>query len=146
MPAARAPLWRRAAAGALDGAIGLAACALAALSLVLGLQALGADVSGIDAVLVVSVAVALLALALHVVYHVGFVAGCGQTPGRMALGIAVTRRDGGAAGLRGAAIRVLGGFCSALTLGLVNLVVLLSRGSGGFSDWLAGTRVVRVAR
>ncbi len=33
-----------------------------------------------------------------------------------------------------------------LTLGLVNLVVLFSRGSGGFADWLAGTRVVRLAR
>lgn len=145
-PPARAPLWRRAAAGVLDGAIGLAAWGLGGLWLIMGLRLLGSPASGAEAIAVQVAALLLLGLALHAIYHVGFVGGCGQTPGRMVLGIAVTRRDGAAAGIGRAVVRVLGGFCAALTLGLLNLVAFFSHSPGGFADWLAGTRVVRVSR
>jgi uncharacterized RDD family membrane protein YckC len=89
-------------------------------------------------------AVVTLGLALHVVYHATFVGGCGQTPGKMALGITVVRRDGERAGYVRAIVRCLGGLLSALTLGLSSLGVLFTREHRGFADWLAGTRVVRV--
>ncbi len=91
-----------------------------------------------------AVAVVALGAALHVVYHVVFVGGCGQTPGKMALGIAVVRRDGERAGYARAMVRCLAGLVSVLTLGLSSLGVLFTRERRGFADWLAGTRVVRV--
>jgi uncharacterized RDD family membrane protein YckC len=146
MLAGRAPLWRRVVAALLDRLIGLVLWGLGSLWLLIGLRLLRPGSPGLDAIAVQGAAILLLGLALHAVYHVGFVAGCGQTPGRMALGIAVTRRDGAAAGFGRAAVRALGGLCAALTLGLPNLVALFSRTSGSFGDWLAGTRVVRVGR
>lgn len=89
------------------------------------------------------VAVVALGVALHFVYHVAFVGGCGQTPGKMALGIAVVRRDGERAGYARATVRCLAGMVSVLTLGLSSLGVLFTRERRGFADWLAGTRVVR---
>jgi uncharacterized RDD family membrane protein YckC len=86
-----------------------------------------------------------LGAALHVVYHVAFIGGCGQTPGKMALGIAVVRRDGGRAGYGRALIRCLGGGLATLTFGLFSIGVLFTRERRGLADWLAGTRVIRVA-
>lgn len=91
-----------------------------------------------------ALAVVALGVALHVVYHVAFVGGCGQTPGKMALGIAVVRRDGERAGYARATVRCLAGMVSVLTLGLSSLGVLFTRERRGFADWLAGTRVVRI--
>ena len=85
-----------------------------------------------------------LGVALHVVYHVVFIGGCGQTPGRMALGIAVVRRDGARAGYARALVRCLAGALVALTLGLLSIGALFTRERRGLADWLAGTRVVRV--
>jgi soluble lytic murein transglycosylase len=51
------------------------------------------------------------------VYHVAFVGGCGQTPGRMALGIAVVRRDGGGPAMAARLLGCLGGCVSIVTLG-----------------------------
>ncbi len=83
-------------------------------------------------------------MALHVVYHAAFVGGCGQTPGKMALGIAVVRRDGGRAGYGRALVRCLGGVFALVTVGISTLGVLFTRERRGLGDWLAGTRVVRV--
>jgi len=94
-------------------------------------------------VALLGVALAMLGVALHVVYHGTFIGGCGQTPGKMALGITVVRRDGERAGYLRAFVRCLGGLLSALTLGLTSLGVLFTRERRGFADWLAGTRVVR---
>ena len=145
-PPAAAALWRRAGAAVVDGAVGLIAWSLGSLWLVISIRALHAGEADLGTVLVAASGVVLLAVALHAVYHVGFVWGCGQTPGRMAFGIAVVRRDGAPAGFRRAFLRVLGGSCAALTLGLLSLVTLFSRHPGGFGDWLAGTRVVRSGR
>src|SRR5205814_495842 len=91
-----------------------------------------------------ALAMVMLGAALHLVYHVAFVGGCGQTPGKMALGIAVVRRDGGRAGYRRAMVRCLGGALSLFTLGLTSLAVFVGRDRRGLADRLAGTRVVRV--
>ena len=144
--AGRAPLWRRALATLLDGAIGAAAWGLGALWLIIALRLLRPDSPDAADVAVLAAAVLLLAAALHAVYHVSFVGGCGQTPGRMALGIAVMRRDGAPPGVGRAVARVLGGVAAVLSLGLLTLIAFAVRRSGGFSDWVAGTQVVRVGR
>jgi len=95
-------------------------------------------------VVLLALAVVALGAALHVVYHVAFIGGCGQTPGKMALGIAVVRRDGERAGHARAVVRCLAGMLSVLTLGLSSIGVFFTRDRRGFADWLAGTRVVRV--
>lgn len=91
-----------------------------------------------------ALAVLLLAVVLHVVYHTAFLGGCGQTLGRMALGIAVVRRDGRPVGYARALARTLGGGLDVLTLGLGRLVALFNRERRGLADLVAGTRVVRV--
>ena len=98
---------------------------------------------GLWEVALLSVVLGLLGVALHVVYHATFIGGCGQTPGKMALGITVVRRDGERAGYLRAFVRCFGGLFSALTLGLSSLSILFTRERRGFGDWLAGTRVVR---
>ncbi len=138
-----APLWRRAAAGLLDAALGFSAAALGALWLVTALALLRPGAPDAARVLVLAGAIAGLSVALHVVYHVGFVWGCGQTPGAMALGIAVASADGRAPGPWRAGARLLGGWLALLALGLPHAVPLLAGERRGFGDWLAGTWMVR---
>jgi uncharacterized RDD family membrane protein YckC len=93
-------------------------------------------------VALVSLGVLLLALALHVAYHTVLVGGCGQTVGKMLLGVAVVRRDGAPAGYGRALLRCVGGGLCILTLGLGRLTVLFTRERRGLSDLVAGTRPV----
>jgi uncharacterized RDD family membrane protein YckC len=142
---ATAALWRRGAAALVDAAIGVLVWVWSAMCVVVGVWGFRATPLELpDAALLLSAVVAL-GTALHFVYHVAFVGGCGQTPGRMAFGIAVVRRDGGTAGYGRALARCLGGLISFLTLGMAGLGVLLTRERRGFADWMAGTRVVRLA-
>jgi len=93
-------------------------------------------------VALVSLGVLLLALALHVAYHTVLVGGCGQTVGKMLLGVAVVRRDGAPVGYGRALLRCVGGGLCILTLGLGRLTVLFTRERRGLSDLVAGTRPV----
>jgi uncharacterized RDD family membrane protein YckC len=81
-------------------------------------------------------------IAVRLVYHVVFVGGCGQTPGAMALGIAVVNRAGAVPGYGRAFARWFGSVVSALTLGLASLPFIFSRDRRGLADRIAGTRVV----
>src|SRR5262245_14986723 len=93
---------------------------------------------------VVAMAILALGLVLHALYHVAFIGGCGQTPGKMALGIAVVAaRDGGRAGYWRALVRCFAGAVSFLTFGVLSIGMLFTRHRRGFADLLAGTRVVR---
>jgi len=84
-----------------------------------------------------------LALALHIAYHVVLVGGCGQTLGKMALGIVVIRRDdGGIPGYGRAALRCLGGFLSLASFGLGYMGIVFTEERRGLADLLAGTRVI----
>ena len=84
-----------------------------------------------------------LALALHIAYHVVLVGGCGQTLGKMALGITVIRRDdGGIPGYGRAALRCLGGFLSLASFGLGYMGIVFTEERRGLADLLAGTRVI----
>lgn len=142
---ARPPaLWRLWAAALIDAAVGLAAWALGSMWLLVGVWGLRRSPLELSHALVLALALVLLALALHWTYHIVFVGGCGQTLGRMAVGIAVVRKSGEPAGYGRAALRCLGGLVAALTLGLANFLVLFRRDRRGLGDVIAGTRVVQV--
>ena len=140
-----AGFWRRLLAHCLDRLVGLAAWLLCSMWLVIGLWALQNPPRDLLDLALVLLATLALALALHVAYHVVLVGGCGQTLGKMALGIVVVRRDGGAAGYGRAALRCLGGLLSLASFGLGYAGVLFTAERRGLADWLAGTRVVVVS-
>jgi uncharacterized RDD family membrane protein YckC len=136
--------WSRLFAHALDCVVGLAAWILCATWLLIGLWALENPPRDFLDVAVIVLAVLALGLALHVAYHVVFVGVCGQTLGKMALGIKVVRLDGGSVGYDRAALRCLGGLLTIACLGLGYAGVLFTSERRGLADWLAGTRVVKV--
>jgi len=140
---APAGLSRRLVASLVDALVGALIWSLASMWLVIAAWGLRSAPLELQEVALLGFALATLGVALHVVYHATFIGGCGQTPGKMALGIAVVRRDGEPAGYVRALVRCLGGLVSMLTLGLTSLGVLFTREHRGFADWLAGTRVVR---
>jgi uncharacterized RDD family membrane protein YckC len=136
-------LWRRGAAALLDGLLGVLLWTWSAMCLLIGVWGFRRSPLDLGAAGLLVVAILALGIAQHLVYHVAFVGGCGQTPGQMALGLAVVRRDGRAAGHGRALVRCLGGGLSLLTLGAGSLAALFNRERRGLADWLAGTRVVR---
>jgi uncharacterized RDD family membrane protein YckC len=144
IPLAPAPLWRRVVARALDGLVGALVWSVASMWLVMVAWGFRRTPLELREAIVLVLLIVGLGAALHVVYHVAFIGGCGQTPGGMALGIAVVRRDGAHAGYARALIRCLAGVPAVLSLGLFSLGVLFTRERRGLADWLAGTRVVRV--
>lgn len=139
LPAAR---WRLAAAALADALLGVIAWSLAAMWLMVAVLVVRRrPMDALDSLLL-ALAIVLLGVALHVVYHTVLVGGCGQTLGRMLLGVAVVRRDGAPAGYGRALLRCLGGGLCVLTLGLGRLPVLFTRERRGLSDLLAGTRPI----
>jgi uncharacterized RDD family membrane protein YckC len=139
-----AGLLRRGVAGVLDTALGLGVWALCAMWLILGVWALRGLPRDLPGVLIVYAGILGLAVGLHMVYHVVLLGGCGQTVGRMALGIMVVRRDGAAPGYGRALLRSLGNLIVVLTLGLAALVALFNRERRDLADLVSGTRVVRL--
>jgi uncharacterized RDD family membrane protein YckC len=137
-----APIWRLVAAAVADALLGIVAWSLAAMWLIVGVLAFRAKPLDVLDGLVLAVAVLALGWALHVIYHTVLVGGCGQTLGRMLLGVAVVRRDGAPAGYGRALLRCLGGGLCLLTLGLGRLFVLFTRERRALSDFVAGTRPV----
>jgi len=139
---APAGFWRRTGAGLIDTLLVALLWELGAMWMTLGLWALR-DLPQTPAEwLVVLVCVLALGVATRLGYTVVWVGSCGQTPGRMAAGIAVVDRAGETPGYRRAFVRWLGGIVSVLTLGLAALVLLFARDGRGVSDRLAGTREV----
>ena len=138
-----AGVWSRLLALGLDCLVGVGAWLLCSMWLVIGLWALDKPPRNLLDLGLVLLAVQGLALALHVAYHVVLVGGCGQTLGKMALGIVVVRRGGGSVGYGRAALRCLGGLLSFASFGLGYAGVLFTTERRGLADWIAGTRVVR---
>ena len=138
-----APIWRLVAAAVADALLGIVAWSLAAMWLLVGVLAFRAKPLDVLDGLVLAAAVLALGGALHVIYHTVLVGGCGQTLGRMLLGVAVVRRDGAPAGYGRALLRCLGGGLCLLTLGLGRLLVLFTRDRRALSDLVAGTRPVQ---
>ena len=139
---APAGFWRRTGAGLIDTLLVALLWDLGAMWLTLGLWALRDLPRTQGEWLILLVCVLALGVATRLVYTVVWVGGCGQTPGRMAAGIAVVDRAGGAPGYRRAFVRWLGGIVNVVTLGLGALVLLFARDGRGVSDRLAGTREV----
>jgi uncharacterized RDD family membrane protein YckC len=142
MAARPAPLWRLVAAAAADALLGLVAWSLAAMWLVIAVLAFRVRPLDVLDVLILALAILALGVILHVVYHTVLVGGCGQTLGKMLMGVAVVRRDGAPAGYGRALLRCVGGGLCLLTLGLGRLFVLFTRERRALSDFLAGTRPV----
>jgi uncharacterized RDD family membrane protein YckC len=139
---ATAGFWRRLLAHSLDCLVGLAAWLLCSMWLVIGLWALENPPRDLLDLALVLLATLALAFALHIAYHVVLVGGCGQSLGKMALGIVVVRGAGGAVGYGRAGLRCLGGLLSVASFGLGYAGVLFTAERRGLADWLAGTRVV----
>ena len=137
-----APLWRLAAAAAADALLGLIAWSLAAMWLLVAVFAVRAKPLDLLDGLILAFAILALGVALHVIYHTVLVGGCGQTLGKMLLGVAVVRRDGAPAGYGRALLRCLGGGLCLLTLGLGRMFVLFTRDRRALSDFVAGTRPI----
>ena len=137
-----APLWRLAAAAMADALLGVIAWSLAAMWLLVAVLVLRARPLDILDGLILALAILVLGVALHVIYHTVLVGGCGQTLGKMLLGVAVVRRDGAPAGYGRALLRCVGGGLCVLTLGLGRLLVLFTRDRRALSDFVAGTRPV----
>jgi uncharacterized RDD family membrane protein YckC len=137
-----APLWRLAAAAAADALLGLIAWSLAAMWLLVAVFAFRAKPLDLLDGLILAFAILALGVALHVTYHTVLVGGCGQTLGKMLMGVAVVRRDGAPAGYGRALLRCAGGGLCLLTLGLGRLFVLFTRDRRALSDFVAGTRPI----
>lgn len=137
-----APLWRLAAAAAADALLGIIAWSLAAMWLLVGILAFRVRPLDLFDGLVLLLAVVGLGVALHVIYHTVLVGGCGQTLGKMLMGVAVVRRDGAPAGYGRALLRCSSGALSLLTLGLDRVLVLFTRDRRGLADLVAGTRPI----
>ena len=142
MPARPAPLWRLVAAAAADALLGLVALSLTAMWLVVAVLAFRARPLDLLDALILALAILVLGVALHVIYHTVLVGGCGQTLGKMLMGIAVVRRDGAPAGYGRALLRCAGGGLCLLTLGLGRLFVLFTRDRRALSDFVASTRPI----
>jgi uncharacterized RDD family membrane protein YckC len=142
MAARPAPLWRLVAAAAADALLGLVAWSLAAMWLVVAVLAFRVRPLDVLDVFILALAILVLGVALHVIYHTVLVGGCGQTLGKMLVGVAVVRRDGAPVGYGRALLRCVGGGLCLLTLGLGRLFVLFTRDRRALSDFVAGTRPI----
>ena len=140
-----APLWRLAAAALTDALLGVIAWSLAAMWLLVAVLVFRAKPLDLLDGLILALAILVLGVALHVVYHTVLVGGCGQTLGKMLMGVAVVRRDGAPAGYGRALLRCVGGGLCVLTLGLGRLFVLFTRDRRALSDFVAGTRPILTA-
>jgi uncharacterized RDD family membrane protein YckC len=130
-----------AAAAVADALVGVIAWSLAAMWLSIAVLLFRRDPDVLDFALL-TIGVLMLGIALHVTYHTVLVGGCGQTLGKMLLGVVVVRRDGAPAGYGRALLRCAGGGLCLLTLGIGQLPVLWSRERRGLADLVAGTRPV----
>jgi uncharacterized RDD family membrane protein YckC len=138
-----AGFWRRFSAFVLDCMVGAGVWVFCSMWLVIGLWAFDSAPGDLFDVLLILFVMPGLALALHIAYHVVLVGGCGQTLGKMALGITVIRRDdGGIPGYGRAALRCLGGFLSLASFGLGYVGIVFTEERRGLADLLAGTRVI----
>ena len=91
--------------------------------------------------IITGVAVAILGAVVAIGYPVGFWVVLGQTPGKVLMGVRVSRVTGKPLTIRRALLRYLGYLLSAIPLGLGFLWVLMDDRRQGWHDKLAGTYV-----
>jgi uncharacterized RDD family membrane protein YckC len=126
----------RAAGAAIDAAVQL----LLLVALLLGVSA-AVTFSGAEGAVFVALLVACIVVALVVVPATVETLSKGRSLGKLAVGARIVRLDGGAIGLRHAAIRALVGFLETYTMlgGGAALVGLLTPRTQRLGDLLAGT-------
>lgn len=117
--------------------------AVDAIVLFLTLRITGLSMTAEDVAVLKPIPMGAFFAVLALGYLVGFTAGCGQTIGKMVLGLRVLGDDGTPVDLTGAVIRSLGALAAVLTLGLLYVPVLVTSDRRALHDRLAGTRVVR---
>jgi uncharacterized RDD family membrane protein YckC len=91
---------------------------------------------------VISAVFDVMAAAIAIAYPVGFWVLLGQTPGKLLMGVRITRGAGQPLTVRRALLRYLGYWLSALPLGLGFLWVLIDDRRQAWHDKLADTYVV----
>lgn len=89
---------------------------------------------------------AAIVIASGLLYFTLFVGACGQTPGKMLLGLKIVDADGQAMTYGRAFLRSLCWILSLLLFSVGFLMIALTRDKRGLHDLLAGTRVIRVQR
>jgi uncharacterized RDD family membrane protein YckC len=155
VPAVYGGFWRRAAALGVDAVILMALSGILMLLGLMGHLAAGGSVGGFAGALAGESAPFaqgygqlsnLMFLVLYLSYFTFFIGYAGQTPGKMLLGLHVTRITGGALNYRQAAGRWLGYWLSAAVFGLGFWWVLFNRRRRGWHDFLAGSMVLHVPR
>lgn len=85
----------------------------------------------------------LIQVTIGVVYTIAFWLAEGATPGKMALGIKVTKSNGEPIGLGTAVVRYVGYFVSTITLGIGYLMIAFTRDKRGLHDFMADTVVIK---
>ena len=85
----------------------------------------------------------LLQVAVGLVYTVGFWSAQGATPGKMAVGIKITKYDGEEIDFGSALLRYIGYLASTITLLIGYLMIAFTREKRGLHDYIAGTVVIK---
>lgn len=80
---------------------------------------------------------------IPIAYTLGFWLWKGATPGKMLLGLKITKLDGGKIGVKEAVLRYIGYFVSAIVIGLGFLWISWDAKKQGWHDKIAGTVVVK---
>lgn len=131
--------WQRVAAALVDSAAVTVVQFAGVFLLGFILQA---TAGGVDAVELMA---GLLSTALAIAYYVFFTGYCGQTPGKMLLGLKVIRTDGRDIGYgRAFAREVPAKFLSGILLGIGYLMVAFDRRKQGLHDKIADTYVIKI--
>ena len=85
----------------------------------------------------------LLSIALGLIYTVGFWSAQGATPGKMIMGIEITKANGEEIDFGTALLRYIGYIASAITLGIGYLMIAFTGQKRGLHDYIAGTVVTK---
>jgi uncharacterized RDD family membrane protein YckC len=84
----------------------------------------------------------IASIVIAIAYYVGFWTAGGATPGKMALGLRITREDGGDIGLGHALMRLFGVIINGFTLYIGYLFIIFTPRKRGLHDLIAGTVVI----
>lgn len=133
-----AGFWRRVGAHVIDGFILNVVVFFAAFAMGVVVGIAGAEPSA------GAVVGGVIGFVVPLLYCISFWVKKGATPGKMMLGIRVTREDGGELTGGQSFVRYLGYIPSALVFGLGYLWMLFDSEKRCWHDMIAGTRVIRV--
>lgn len=140
----KAGFWIRVAASMLDSL--LAGLIQVVVSLILKMTASDLmNVTDPRGTLTIATLTSLAGMVIGITYSVFFTGYCGQTPGKMALGIKVVRTSGEDIGYGRAFLReVIGKTISTLLLGIGYLMVAFDAKKQGLHDRIADTYVIKI--